>query len=126
MNTIVKKVLRRVLSKQRWGLDRFLKKASGVIHVGANIGQERELYAQYGLPVICIEPIPENFETLKANLTGFPQQRAFMCLATDQDSMEYQFNVAPNNGASSSILDLNLHKDIWSQVTYEKNNHVTK
>lgn len=100
--------------------DRFLRKTSGVIHVGANIGQERERYKMHSLPVIWVEPIPEIFETLKANLTDFPQQRAFQYLVTDQDDQEYQFHIANNYGLSSSILDLKLHKDIWPSVAYER------
>jgi len=100
--------------------DRFLRKVSGVIHVGANTGQERELYAKFGLPVIWIEPIPEVFEKLKLNVANFPRQCALKCLVTDQDNVAYPFHIANNEGHSSSILELNLHKDIWPQVAYEK------
>ena len=100
--------------------DRFLKKASGVIHVGANTGQEIKLYAEHGLPVVWIEPIPEVFIKLKANLMGFTKQIAVEGLVTDFDDMEYQFHLASNNGASSSILELNLHKDIWPDVSFEQ------
>ena len=44
--------------------DDFLRSCSGVIHVGANSGQERELYAQHGLNVVWIEPIPEVYTAL--------------------------------------------------------------
>jgi hypothetical protein len=40
---------RRIL--ELFSLDRFLKDCSGVIHVGANSGQERHLYAQHRLAV---------------------------------------------------------------------------
>jgi FkbM family methyltransferase len=98
----------------------FLRKVSGVIHVGANTGQERDLYERYGLRVIWIEPIPEVFETLRMNLTGFPRQAALQYLVTDQDDAEYRFHIANNNGVSSSILDLKLHKDIWPEIAYER------
>ncbi|MDP4252890.1 MAG: FkbM family methyltransferase [Bacteroidota bacterium] len=97
-----------------------LRKVKGVIHVGANTGQEIELYHKYRLSVVWIEPIPEVFETLENNLSGFPGQRAVKGLVTDQDHVEYQFHLASNNGASSSILELNLHKDIWPDVSFEK------
>ena len=100
--------------------DKLLKKVNGVIHVGANTGQERELYAQYGLSVVWIEPIPEIFEKLQLNLIGIPKQVALKGLVTDHDDMEYHFHLANNNGASSSILDMNLHQDIWPEVGYEK------
>jgi FkbM family methyltransferase len=116
----IKAILHRARSILKRDPDRFLRKVSGVIHVGANTGQERKLYAEYGLRVIWIEPIPEVFEKLRANVADFSQQRVLKCLVTDQDNVEYQFHIANNNGHSSSIIDLNLHKDTWPQVAYEK------
>lgn len=58
----------RIRTALREDPDRFLKKVKGIIHVGANTGQEMELYAKYKLPVVWIEPIPEVFETLQNNL----------------------------------------------------------
>ena len=98
----------------------FLKQVSGVIHVGANVGQERDLYRQHGLRVVSIEPIPEVFVTLQVNIQGYPHQAAFEYLVTDQDDAEYAFHISNNGGASSSILELQLHKDIWPEVHYDK------
>lgn len=98
--------------------DVFLNSISGVIHVGANTGQEIDLYGKFGLRVVWIEPIREVFETLKANLRGFPDQRAIQALVTDRDNEEYPFYIANNYGRSSSILDLKHHKDIWPDVNY--------
>lgn len=100
--------------------ERFLGKVSGIIHIGANTGQEIKLYAKHRLSVVWIEPIPDIFEKLQMNLIGFPRQIAVKGLVTDLDNEEYQFHLASNNGASSSILDLNLHKDIWPDVSFEK------
>lgn len=100
--------------------NRFLKKIKGVIHVGANTGQEIALYAKNGLSVVWIEPIPNIFEKLQSNLVGVPDQIAIKGLATDFDNVEYQFHLANNNGASSSILELNLHQDIWPDVSFER------
>jgi FkbM family methyltransferase len=91
-----------------------------VIHVGANAGQERDLYKNYGLRVIWIEPIPEVFRTLVANIQGYADQTAFQYLVTDQDDAEYAFHISNNAGASSSILELKLHKDIWPLVAYDR------
>ena len=116
----IKAILHRARSMLKRDPDRFLREVSGVIHVCANTGQERKFYSEYGLRVIWIEPIPEVFEKLKENVADFSQQRALKCLVTDQDNVAYQFHIANNEGHSSSILDLNLHKDIWPQVAYEK------
>jgi FkbM family methyltransferase len=115
-----KKALRKIGQFFRWDLDAFLRHASGVIHVGANAGQERARYARYGLDVAWIEPIPEVFARLQTNLRGFPRQQAYQYLVTDTDGQRYEFHVANNEGASSSILDLGLHRDIWPTVHYER------
>jgi FkbM family methyltransferase len=99
---------------------RFFRNVSGVIHVGANTGQERFLYRLFGLNVVWIEPIPEVFQALTAKIARFRGQHALQALVTDRDDGEYEFNVASNNGASSSILDLGMHKDIWPEVGYER------
>ena len=98
--------------------DRFLKNVSGVIHIGANVGQERDLYAKYGLDVIWVEPIPEVFNQLVTNIADYPKQKALRYLVTDHDDGEYTFHVSSNNGASSSILDFKYHKDIWPTISY--------
>ena len=67
----IKAILHQARSMLKRDPDRFLRKVSGVIHVGANAGQERELYAKFGLRVIWIEPIPEVFEKLKMNVAKF-------------------------------------------------------
>lgn len=113
-------VLNRIRKLLKGDPDRFLQQISGVIHVGANMGQERNLYERYGLRVLWIEPIPEIFKMLKANLEGLHRQRALESLVTDRDDAEYQFHIANNDGASSSILDLKQHKDIWPTVAYTK------
>lgn len=100
--------------------DRFLKQVSGLVHVGANLGQERELYHSLGLKVIWIEPIPEIFTRLEENISNFKDQKAVQALVTDVDETTYEFHVASNEGASSSILQLKHHKDIWPEVNYKK------
>jgi FkbM family methyltransferase len=100
--------------------DRYLRFVSGVIHVGANTGQERECYKDFGLRVLWVEPIPRVYEELEANLIAFPKQRAVQALVTDKDNETYEFHIANNNGESSSIFELKEHKDIWPGVVYEE------
>lgn len=91
-----------------------------MIHVGANTGQEIGLYNRYGLSVVWVEPNPEIFETLKNNLADFPKQAALKGLVTDVENAEYEFHLANNGGESSSILELDQHKDLWPEVKYER------
>ncbi len=117
LNTL-RTIVRR--ARLRKNAEPFLRKARGVVHVGANTGVEAELYAALGLNVLWIEPIPEVFAALEQNIKSFPRQRALRGLVTDQEDAEYQFNVASNHGASSSILDFADHKDIWPTISFEK------
>lgn len=95
----------------------FLKDVKrGVIHIGANSGQERDLYAEYDLPVVWVEPIPRVFERLLQNLADYPEQRAYRRLITDQDGVNYAFHVANNDAMSSSILPMALHRKAWPDI----------
>jgi len=118
--TSVKSIMVRLRRSFRRDGDRFLKEVSGVVHVGANTGQERGIYDKLSLDVIWIEPIPEVFAKLQDNLRSFPRQRAIRCLVTDKDDEENVLHVSNNDGLSSSILDLKDHKDIWPEVTYAR------
>ncbi len=109
-----------VKASLRKSSDRYIRRISGVIHVGANHGNERNLYRKYRLPVVWVEPIPEVFDLLESNIKSYRYQQALKCLVTDQDNVEYEFHISSNDGASSSILDFKLHKDIWPEVVYEK------
>lgn len=96
----------------------FLRKVSGVVHVGANSGQERDTYRDLGLRVVWVEPIAEVFDELSRNISGYPNQRAIRALVTDEDGKDYQFNVSNNSALSSSILQFGQHRDIWPEVDY--------
>ena len=114
----LKTLLRRLKRGLRRHSGSFLDDVSGVVHVGANLGQEREIYDAHGLNVVWIEPIPEVFARLNANLRGFENQRAIQALVTDVDDKEYDLHIASNHGQSSSIFQLKRHKDIWPHVHY--------
>lgn len=99
--------------------NKFLSDCRGVVHIGANTGQERDLYASRNLPVIWVEALPDVFGWLLDNIAGYENQLAFNYLLTDEDGKEYDFGVANNEGQSSSIFDFADHKKIWPQVEYE-------
>ena len=96
----------------------FLRDVSGIIHVGANAGQERELYAEYDLDVLWVEPIPEVFSMLVDNLCLFPRQRAVNALLSDGDDQLLALNIASNQGISSSVLALGQHQQIFPEIHY--------
>ena len=96
----------------------FLHSVSSVIHVGANEGQERDLYDGYGLKVLWIEPAPETFKKLQSNIAHYKRQQCIQALITDDDNQHYDFHVSNNDGQSSSILDLKEHKELWPDIGY--------
>lgn len=115
---LAQRVLRRFKRIFKGDLDSFLQHCRGVIHVGANVGQERERYASLGLRVLWIEPHPDVFKTLVGNIASHRDQKALSCLVTDSDDREYDFHLANNEGESSSILQLGQHSEIWPDVSY--------
>lgn len=98
--------------------DRFLKFCKTIVHVGANVGQERFTYDRFQLSVFWIEPIPAVYDELVENLRSFPKQVAVQALLTDQAGKTVKLNISNNSSASSSIFELALHKDIWPEVDY--------
>jgi FkbM family methyltransferase len=96
----------------------YLEYISGIIHVGANAGQERELYAQHDLDVLWMEPIPEVFSVLVDNLRSFPKQRAVNALLSNEDDQLTTLHVASNQGISSSVLELGKHQQIFPEIHY--------
>jgi len=117
---------KRAFNRLRQGyLDSFLKQVPGVIHVGANTGQERQYYASLGLNVLWVEPIPAVFETLRSNIAGFANQSACCHLLAAEHGTEYTLHVANNEGASSSIFDFAKHVELWPEVQFTHDVQVT-
>jgi 2-O-methyltransferase len=111
--------LRYQISRLANSPDAYLKLCtSGVIHVGANRGHERFLYAENRLKVVWIEPLPEIFDQLRHNIEPYADQRALNALITDRDGDVYTLHISNNAGESSSIFDLHHHKDLWPDVHY--------
>lgn len=98
----------------------FLRKAHGLIHIGANEGQERDFYAAFGLDVVWIEPIPEVFAALRANISNIPRQRAFNYLVAEDDGKSYTLHIANNSGASSSILEMARVTEMYPHIAYAR------
>jgi FkbM family methyltransferase len=96
-----------------------LPRAKGIIHVGANTGQEIASYKN-AKPDICvyIEPIPSVYEKLASNLQGISNHYPVQALCSDVNNQEITFNVASNNGESSSMFDLGKHEKLYPQINY--------
>jgi FkbM family methyltransferase len=88
----------------------------GIIHIGANTGQERHRYRDGNLDILWIEAHPAIYKTLVQNLKGFERQRAICQLLTDRDNEATPFHVTSNNSESSSILELGLHLQMHPSI----------
>jgi len=97
-----------------------LRHSTGIIHVGAHIGQECDRYAEHGLNVLWIEPNPTIFRTLSKAISNYPEQTALCCLIADVDNKDCSLHVSSNLGASSSILEPGAHREFWPEVTFSE------
>lgn len=104
----------------RYKENKLLKEISGIVHVGANRGQEIGKYDKFELDVLWIEPIPDLVRQLTSNIGSLKKQKVIQALITDEDHKTYAFHIANNNGASSSIYDLKKHKEVWPHVHFER------
>lgn len=92
---------------------------TGMLHIGASSGQEREIYAELNIPeVLWIEAIPNVFDKLKENLIPYPNQTAIKCCLGDVDGEKVVFHVSNNEGQSSSYLELGVHATLHPEVHY--------
>lgn len=83
-------------------------KPKGIIHIGAHKMEERSSYLDCGIEnIIWIEANP--FLTKNNEQIISKSEKIFQYAISDQDNKIYDFKIT-NNGESSSILDLNLHK----------------
>jgi FkbM family methyltransferase len=94
-------------------------KISGILHVGASIGQEAEQYKALGVKnVIWVEAIPNIYEDLKKNIAAYPGNKAIHECVSDTTGEEVDFNVSDNEAQSSSMLQLGVHEEIHPEVHY--------
>lgn len=101
-------------------------KPKGVLHVGANVGEEAPVYNELGIKrQFWYEPNPVIFERLRENLKDNKEAIAFNHAIGDIDQVPITLHIANNSGQSSSILDLGTHKTAHPEVHYIKDIQVT-
>lgn len=94
-----------------------IKPIKGVFHIGAHIGEEKSWYnAQNVNNVVWFEANP-NYEDIIKNNVG---NDLVIISAIGNETKKINFNVA-NNGQSSSILELGVHKNHHPDVNYIDN-----
>lgn len=94
-------------------------KPTGILHLGASVGQEMATYRQLGMsPIVFVEAIPAIYEELKRNMISYPEAICINECIGDEDGKEVIFNVSNNEAQSSSFLELEHHKVIHPSVHY--------
>jgi FkbM family methyltransferase len=95
-------------------------KPKGILHVGANIGEEAQVYDELGVKrVSWVEANPDLIPTLLTNVRRYGHSIYQACIS-DVDNEEVSFNISNNAGQSSSILELGTHKIAHPEVHYTK------
>lgn len=82
----------------------------GVLHIGANSGQEADEYDKFRIPkVVWIEALPDVFKKLVRHVAGRPGHLPLQACISDVDGDWIKFKVASNQGQSSSMLEFGTH-----------------
>jgi FkbM family methyltransferase len=93
-------------------------KPKGVLHIGANIGEEAPVYDELGIQnVIWIEASDKIFPKLQDNIKKYLGHIAIKACIGDEEK-EVVFNISNNAGQSSSVLELGTHKTAHPEVHY--------
>lgn len=97
-----------------------LPQPKGIIHVGANVGQEVAVYKKSNATAcVYIEPLPDVFEQLKTTIGNTPNHYPMQALCSDADGVEVIFNVASGNAhQASSIFPLGKHATLYPNIKY--------
>lgn len=84
----------------------------GVLHLGANTGQEAEAYVKQGITnIIWVEALPHIHSQLVKHVKNFAgTHTALLACLSDKDDQRVTFNIASNGGQSSSFLEFGTHK----------------
>ena len=91
-----------------------------VLHIGAHLAQELEMYKSYGIfQGAFIEANPEVYLRLKESLKDESHWHAIEALLSDVDGEESDFWVSDNDKMSSSLLKPNLHLAEHPDVKFE-------
>ena len=104
-------------------IDKYKISVRGVIHIGAHIGQEHNLYKEIGVnDIIYFEPLLENFKQLKENVKD---DALLFNVALGNFRGRILMNVeTANQRQSSSILTPQLHVLQYPWITFDHKEEV--
>jgi FkbM family methyltransferase len=89
--------------------DKYHINPTGVIHLGASLGQESETYHSFGLRVVWVEAIHSVYKQLCRNVAKYTGTICLNACVTDKDGDIVNFNISNNDGQSSSLYEFGTH-----------------
>lgn len=97
---------------------------TGVLHLGANVGEEAAAYADAGITrVVWVEALPTTIPQLRANVQPFGHD-VIEAAVSDRVGDEVPFYIA-DNAQSSSLLRPKLHLKVSPDVAFPETCTVT-
>lgn len=97
---------------------RYKIRPAGVLHIGANVGEEAPVYLELGIKKqVWVEPNPNLYEQLRQNLSG-NADASILAFAAGDEQKNVVLHLSNNAGQSSSILELGTHKTAHPEVHY--------
>lgn len=100
------------------------KNIKGILHIGAHEAEELDSYLKRGFEnIIWVEANPQKYEFLEKKIESFPKMSLgkFAAGASNRNGI---LNIA-NNGQSSSLLELENHKEKYKNIFYNSQEEVT-
>jgi FkbM family methyltransferase len=104
-------------------IEKYDLKINGVIHIGAHVGQEHNLYKMNNVKnIVYFEPLNQNFSKLKENVGN--EAILFNCALGNKTGEVEMFVETVNMGQSSSILEPDVHKKQYPHIVFNKKEKV--
>ena len=95
------------------------KNITGIIQVGANIGQEIPILTKHAINIYLFEPLTEAFNMLKENISKYKNIKIFKFALGEKDEMK-KINISNTNfSASSSFLKPSLHLEYFPEIEFD-------
>lgn len=97
-------------------LNRYDIKPKCILHVGAHEAEEKDIYKQMGCSkVLWIESMKEKYQTILNVIKNEPNMDVVIATVWSSDNELLNF-YQTNNGQSSSVFELDKHKELYPSI----------
>ena len=100
-------------------MQKYKMNINGVLHVGAHLAEEAELYKQFKVGhVWWVEANPAVVAKIENKLRMFKDQELIQALVFDEDGKDLSFNVTNYDGMSSSVYEFGTHTQFSPDIHF--------